>query len=81
MNDDTGEEPGNETPEGAVTDGPRITVFVGMASGSPETYELDAEEVPVGWHRMTDEQKSEAMQPIVQLYMDNVVQAGWGEVE
>ncbi len=72
-------------PEDAAPDGPppRIKVYVGMAAvaGSTETYELGAEEIPAGWHRMTEDEKSEAMQPIVQHYMDNAVQAGWGEVE
>lgn len=80
-----GEEPGEEAPEDAAPDGPppRIKVYVGMSAvaGSTETYELGAEEIPAGWHRMTEDEKSEAMQPIVQHYMDNAVQAGWGEVE
>jgi hypothetical protein len=56
----------------------RITVYVGMNSiaGSTEEYVLDENEIPAGWDEMTDDQKS---QPIVQAYMDNVIEAGWGE--
>ncbi|MGW0757132.1 DUF7167 family protein [Streptomyces sp. NPDC002814] len=78
-----GEEPGDEAPEDPVPGGPppRIKVYVGMASiaGSTETFELDPEEIPAGWHGMSDDQKEAVMQPIVKGYMDNVIQAGWGE--
>ncbi|WP_433860188.1 hypothetical protein [Streptomyces kronopolitis] len=80
-----GEEPGEELPADDATDGPppRIRIYVGMASiaGSTETYELAPEEVPPGWHRMSDDQKEAVMQPIVKGHMDNVIQAGWGEGE
>lgn len=78
-----GEEPGGEAPADDIPDGPppNIRVYIGMASiaGSTQTFELDAEEIPTGWHRMTSLQKEAAMKSIVQGYVDNTVAIGWGE--
>lgn len=78
-----GEEPHEVKPAQDIPDGPppRIRIYIGMASlaGSTQTYELDPQEIPAGWHRMDGLQKEAAMKPIVQHYVDNAVVIGWGE--
>ncbi|MFF4188199.1 hypothetical protein ACFYZ9_33890 [Streptomyces sp. NPDC001691] len=60
---------------------PTVTIYIGMASaaGSTEEYTLEPDEIPPGWHLMTEDEKSAFMQPLVQGHMDNVIQAGWDE--
>ena len=59
----------------------RITVHVGMHSvaGSTQELVLEGDEIPEGWDQMTDDEKQEVMDPIVQDFLANEVDAGWGE--
>ncbi|MFH9765163.1 hypothetical protein ACH4N4_30480 [Streptomyces microflavus] len=59
----------------------RIVVHVAMTAISSSTQELvlTGDDIPEGWDQMTDDQKSAAMQPIVQAHIDNEIDAGWGE--
>ncbi|MEU9323168.1 hypothetical protein AB0D91_05050 [Streptomyces canus] len=59
----------------------RIVVHVGMHSiaGSTQEIILEGNEIPVGWDQMTDDEKQEIMDPIVQDCIANEVDAGWGE--
>ncbi|MFE9539762.1 hypothetical protein [Streptomyces sp. NPDC006691] len=52
-----------------------------MASdaASTEEYVLEPDEIAPSWHLMTEDEKTDFMQPLVQGHMDNAIEAGWSE--
>ena len=61
----------------------RIVVHVAMSAiaGSTQELVLTGDEIPEGWDQMTDDEKSAAMEPIVQVCIENEIDAGWGEYD
>ncbi|MGW6605866.1 hypothetical protein [Streptomyces sp. NPDC055036] len=61
----------------------RIVVNVAMSAvaGSNQELVLTGADTPEGWDQMTDDQKSDVMQPIVQAHIDSEIAAGWGEYD
>lgn len=58
-----------------------VHVAMGVIPNSTQELVLTGDEIPEGWDQMTDTEKQEAMNPIVQDAIANEVDAGWGEYD